>query len=92
MEEFSVRFVHQIITVTPLSDLMPGEEEQHYMVSIKNKFEGVIVPAVLGVIHQEEVPGEGTAWLADNNMNESLVEIIGEMIEELDGPRSGNSL
>lgn len=84
MEEFSVRFVHQIITVTPLSDIVGGGEDQHYMVSVNDKFEGVTVPAVLGVIHQQKSPGIGNEWKADNDMNESLVEIIGEMIEDLD--------
>jgi len=84
MEEFSVRFVHQIITVTPLSDITGGEDDQHYMVTVNDKFEGVIVPAVLGVISQQKIHGIGKEWKADNDMNESLVEIIGEMIEDLD--------
>ncbi|CAM4057361.1 hypothetical protein SAMN06265348_10274 [Pedobacter westerhofensis] len=79
MQEFSVRFLHKTVTVTPL------DEPNHFMVTMNDDDEihGIVIPELLGIIYPIEDVDIGYVWHTDSNMNMELVEFIGQMIEDL---------
>jgi hypothetical protein len=73
MDEFSIRFLHHTVTVTPANN-------RQYIVSYDETVNNVVIPAVLGVIYPEYDADSGIKWTTDDDLSEELVQLLGEMI------------
>lgn len=74
--EFNIEFLFVTVTVSPA-------ENSNYIVTVKKLFGGVEIPALIGILYPAPYNEEGIKWTSDNNIQPELIEILGDIIEDM---------